>query len=467
MRTKRSVTTKSPGKKKAKKPKPAQAQRSSGGAPSTVMAWQPGMQQLEEGEELEYDVTAYDCLHRFSLEWPCLSFAVVRDDLGAPRSVFPHTAFLIAGTQASNARHNSLAVVKLANLGQGAHGKQKKDSMQAGEEEEDEDDSIDDSDSEVDDKNPPLFHVRMIAHNGAVNRLKSMPQRPGVVSVWGDTGLVKIYNMDSLLSELAAEQEPKANQAQRKLQVAPLQQHSHSMEGFALDWSPVKAGQLASGDMRGGIHIWEPQEGAAAWRVGAALRGHASSVEDLQWSPTEETVFASCSADRSIRIWDTRERSKAMLVVEAAHAVDVNVLSWNRLVSYMMVSGADDGTLRVWDLRALNAAAGADAAVSMFNFHKGPVTAVEWCPYEGSMLASTSADDQLAVWDLALERDPEEEAALVTPDSAVAPSDLPAQLLFVHAGQHNLKDVHWHAQIPGLLVSTAEDGFNLFKPSNL
>ncbi len=38
----------------------------------------------------------------------------------------------------------------------------------------------------------------------------------------------------------------------------------------------------------------------------------------------------------------------------------------------------------------------------------GPVTSVEWCPYESSMLATTSADNQLAVWDLALERDPGE-----------------------------------------------------------
>ena len=71
------------------------------------------------------------------------------------------------------------------------------------------------------------------------------------------------------------------------------------------------------------------------------------------------------------------------------------------------------------------------------------------------------------VWDLALERDPEEEEALAPADNATAPQDLPAQLLFLHAGQTDIKEVHWHAQVPGLLVSTAADGFNVFKPSNL
>ncbi len=35
--------------------------------------------------------------------------------------------------------------------------------------------------------------------------------------------------------------------------------------------------------------------------------------------------------------------------------------------------------------------------MSHFDFHKGSVTSVEWCPHEGSMLASTGADNQLAV----------------------------------------------------------------------
>ncbi len=65
-------------------------------------------------------------------------------------------------------------------------------------------------------------------------------------------------------------------------------------------------------------------------------------------------------------------------------------------------SGGDDGALRVWDLRAF----AAGSAVANFEYHRGPVTAVEWCPFESSMLATTSADNQLAVWDLALERDP-------------------------------------------------------------
>ena len=43
------------------------------------------MDTLADGEELEYDRTAYHTLHRLAVEWPCLSFDILPDLLGAPR----------------------------------------------------------------------------------------------------------------------------------------------------------------------------------------------------------------------------------------------------------------------------------------------------------------------------------------------------------------------------------------------
>ena len=73
------------------------------------------------------------------------------------------------------------------------------------------------------------------------------------------------------------------------------------------------------------------------------------------------------------------------------------------------------------------------------------------------MFAASGSDDQLTIWDLALERDDEAQGS-----SSNEPK-VPPQLMFIHQGQKDIKELHWHAQCPGVIVSTAQDGFNLFR----
>ena len=84
-------------------------------------------------------------------------------------------------------------------------------------------------------------------------------------------------------------------------------------------------------------------------------------------------------------------------------------------------------------------------------------------PNEGSSLAVCGADNQLTLWDMALEEDSEAVQMAVGREDL---ADVPAQLYFVHQGQTNMKEVHWHAQMPGMIFSTAEDGFHMFRPAN-
>lgn len=102
--------------------------------------------------------------------------------------------------------------------------------------------------------------------------------------------------------------------------------------------------------------------------------------------------------------------------------------------------------------------------VAYFSWHKAPVTSIEWHPTEDSIFAASGADDQVTLWDLAVEQDDDEMGGtkeLVSPSGEKL--NVPSQLLFVHQGQHDIKEIHWHPQIPGCVMSTASDGFNVFK----
>lgn len=277
--------------------------------------------------------------------------------------------------------------------------------------------------------------------------------------------------------------------------------------------SPSAASALSSSAGAGSA-----AEVGAVWHVNSdsPFTSHRESVEDIQWSPNEATVFASCGVDRTVRIWDTRARGGASMLHAVAHDTDVNVISWSPLVSFLLLSGADDGNFKIWDLRrfapAGGAAGGSSAAASAgaaaassassgsaaggalplanFRWHRKAITSLEWAPDDENTFCVSSEDNQVTLWDMSLEADEEAELALMGGAAAGAaaaggagagssaaakpaalPSTrdprlatIPAQLLFIHAGQEDIKEAHFHRQLPGVVISTASDGFNVWKP---
>ncbi|XP_018578149.1 glutamate-rich WD repeat-containing protein 1 [Anoplophora glabripennis] len=393
---------------------------------------------LEEGEELVCDPTTYIMYHQAQTSAPCLSFDIIRDSLGDNRETFPLTAYTVAGTQAAQSHVNHIIVMKLSNLY-----KTSKD---------DEDSSDDDEEDNM--KNPKMTGA-LIKHQGCVNRIRStILNNVAIAASWSELGRVNIWNLTQQLQAVENDQLlSKYNKENIANSTTPLFTfNGHQKEGFAIDWSNTMPGVLASGDCKRDIHIWQPTEGMS-WKVDQRpLIGHTDSVEDLQWSPNERHVLASCSVDKSIRIWDTRAQpNKAcMLTADRAHETDVNVINWNKNEPFI-VSGGDDGFLHIWDLRKFQN----KTPLAIFKHHTEPVVTVEWHPTDSAVFASGGADNQIALWDLSVEKD--------TENSAEEVEGLPPQLLFIHQGQNNIKELHWHPQLPGVIISTAESGFNIFR----
>lgn len=407
----------------------------------------PG-QKLEDGEELECDESAYVMLHQAHTGAPCLSFDVIPDDLGDARETFPMSCYMVSGTQAARAHVNSLIVMKMSNLHRTS--KEKDSDMES-------DLSDEDSDVEEDDEKKPKMACALIKHQGCVNRVRCTRfNNTTFAASWSELGRVNIYNLNEQLQAVEDKNALKAYETGHGSDLAKpvFSFNGHQQEGFALDWSQAMPGFLASGDCRKDIHIWKPNE--ATWIVDQRpLQGHTASVEDLQWSPNERNVLASCSVDKSIRIWDVRANpAKAcMLTCDNSHESDVNVISWNQNEPFI-ASGGDDGVLNIWDLRQFQN----KTPIATFKHHTNHITTVEWHPRDSTVLASGGDDDQIALWDLALERDDNAED-----QKSEKLKNLPPQLLFIHQGQKEIKELHWHPQLPGVILSTAHTGFNIFR----
>ena len=103
----------------------------------------PGRNQLEKGQTLSPDSTAYEMLHALSTTWPCLSFDIIKDSLGDHRKSYPATIYAVAGTQAESRRpkDNVLLVMKLSGL-----------SRMEGNNDEDSDEDDEDADADDDDE---------------------------------------------------------------------------------------------------------------------------------------------------------------------------------------------------------------------------------------------------------------------------------------------------------------------------
>lgn len=429
---------------------------------TVVRSWNPLTgEALAPGQELEMDPSAYRMHHSLTPEWPSLSFDFLRDDLGESRTRFPHTLTVVVGTQAGECQDNQITVMKLSDLTR-IHVETEDDFL--GEKYNKEVDDTDDSDEEDLDIDPVLESFS-IPHQGGVNRIRVMPQQAHIVASWSDVGQVNIFNLEDVVSKFS--QRGFKQQTLDSSEMRPYFVYAqHTTEGYALDWSPIKQGCLASGDCAGNVHIWTARpEGEfevvpmyePRWCTADTATDGTPSVEDIQWSSTEATVFCTAECGGYVRIFDTRAHHRAMLSHKIqTNGTDVNVVSWNKLVTNLLACGGDDGALSVWDLRHFSG--GKPDPLARFTIHKTPITAVEWHPTDESMLAACD-DVGTYIYDLSVEEDNDKLGG--------NKMDIPPQLLFVHCGSEQFKEVHWHPQISSCLMTTALSGFSMFIPSNL
>ncbi|KAF7456948.1 WD domain, G-beta repeat-containing protein [Cryptosporidium felis] len=422
--------------------------------------WLPG--EGDEDQELTYEPRAYKMYHKCLVEWSCLTLDIIPDKLGENRTQFPHTCYVIAGTQANTADNNHILLMKWSRMHKTKRDRDDTDSISSL------DSDSDDSDSESFLDEDPIVNVEAIPHKGTVNRIRVCPQLPNLVSTWSELGKVSMWDISDSINALNMEQGSskslKPSSLAKKSAIKPkFTYNDHLDEGFSMDWNPNSTAQFATGDRKGKICLWQPIQGGS-WVVDAINGNFQSSVETIHWKRdcNSPFIFAAGLVNSNICIVDIRTQSE-QLIIQNSHNGDVNCVSWNPFCENLLLSGSDDATIKLWDIRSTN------SPLETFNFHREPVLSIDWHRQDQDVFLAASLDNSISFWDVAIEDEGSEGTLsdINTSASSNDPPNIPKKLLFLHMGQEHIAEAKWHGQIPSLAISTAQDSFNVFIPNNL
>ena len=112
--------------------------------------------------------------------------------------------------------------------------------------------------------------------SGCINRVRQRQLgSTSVVAAWSEQGSVSIWSLDKSLQRLeepiAVKTGDKGNNWPRE-ETSPLYKFTgHTCEGYAVNWSEVTPGVLATGDCLKHIYTWKPTDDGS-WNVDSRYR---------------------------------------------------------------------------------------------------------------------------------------------------------------------------------------------------
>ncbi|KAI0985387.1 hypothetical protein GJ496_009620 [Pomphorhynchus laevis] len=276
-----------------------------------------------------------------------------------------------------------------------------------------------------------------INHEGEINRARYMPQNPCVIAT-------KTPTSDVLLFEITKH----SNRREIPGKCNPeLRLKGHSKEGYGLSWNPNINGHLLSASDDQTICLWNVNANHNESRCMDAhtiYRGHTSVVEDVAWHNLHETVFGSVGDDRRLLMWDTRSNNtdKPSHIIEA-HQSEVNCLSFSPYSEFTLATGSADQTVALWDMRNFR------LKLHSFESHSDEIFQVQWSPHQETILASSSTDRRVIIWDL---------SRIGNDQSPEDFEDGPPEMMFIHGGHTaKISDFCWNLEEPWLIASVSED----------
>ncbi|HEX3599616.1 MAG TPA: protein kinase, partial [Lacipirellulaceae bacterium] len=167
----------------------------------------------------------------------------------------------------------------------------------------------------------------------------------------------------------------------------------HSAEISALRFSP-KGDQLASGDSRGHVRLWQlekdAQSGAPRWVFDRELVGHNGSINAMRFTPDGKELVTA-SGDHTCAQWDVAsgEENRQLVLKHDEWVSSLDLSADGKLA----LTTCEDGTARLWRL--------ADAKqLAMVKSTGRPFNSVSFSPDGNTALLASPEDKQVRLWNI-------------------------------------------------------------------
>jgi len=161
----------------------------------------------------------------------------------------------------------------------------------------------------------------------------------------------------------------------------------------SIEW--IDHGNLAFGDSRNRVQIWDVESGKALRKI----RGHASRVSSLAVGKGDQPwLISSGSLSGQVKNFDVRQPNPLVSTFDS-HELEVSGLEWSPDGKFL-ASGGNDNIVNIWtnDVGASGA-----TPLRQLTDHQAGVKALSWCPWKPQVLASGggSACRKMMIWNCA------------------------------------------------------------------
>ncbi|KAL4486038.1 hypothetical protein ABPG72_003972 [Tetrahymena utriculariae] len=219
-------------------------------------------------------------------------------------------------------------------------------------------------------------------------------QKPGNFAIVGSfLPEIEVWNLDVLniiepTFTLGGEVQQSSKKVKKfKKPKQQLKPGSHADAVLALSINPFRHNVLASGSADNTVKIWDLGQQKNIF----TYTHHTNKVQVVSWNKQEESILLSGGYDRKICMFDVKNPQN---ILSCKIQSDIESAIWDPTNSNQIIFSTEDGYVSCIDARKFNL-----DYLFHFQSHEKSTTSVSMSPKVGGMLATTSIDHSVKIWD--------------------------------------------------------------------